>query len=360
MSSSTTSGARTPALATNRRARWLLPLLLVVLVALTWHRLVRPPGQDEPALSGRALGTTWSVRLGRAEPDDDLRAAIEACLDEVDRAMSTYREDSELSRFNRHASREPFAVSAPVLEVFRVAGEVSERSGGALDVTVGPLVALWGFGAGARIPAPPTREQLEETRERVGWQRVVLDEAAGTLSKTHPEVVCDLSAVAKGHAVDRVAALLAGRGARDFLVDVGGELRARGSRPDGGPWRVGIETPDATGRRVLEIVELRDESLATSGDYRNFWDDDGVRRSHLIDPRTGVPIEHGTASVSVIHADVAHADAWATALGVLGHVEGREVAEREGLAVHFVVREAGGGFTTRATDRFAAHVRSDP
>jgi thiamine biosynthesis lipoprotein len=357
-----TSAARTPLLERNPRARWLLPLFLVVLAGLSWQRLVRSAEPPQLALAGQAMGTTWSLRLG-SEPDvalDELARLVQERLDQVDRAMSTYKADSELSRFNRHASLEPFAVSSATLEVFRVATEVSERSGGALDVTVGPLVALWGFGAGAKIPGAPPPEELERVLERVGWRRIELDESAGTLTKTHPETICDLSAVAKGYAVDRAAEALVERGVADFLFELGGELSARGQRPEGGPWRVGIEDANESGRDVLEVVHLGDEALATSGDYRNYYEEDGVRRSHLLDPRTGRPIEHGLASVSVIHARAAQADAWATALAVLGHEEGRRIAEEEGLAVHFVLRQPDGSFASRSTASFADRLRGTP
>ena len=347
-------------LARSPRAKWLLPLFLLVLAGLSWQRLVASGEPRELGLRGHAMGTTWSVRVRAfpgAEPDELQRLVMER-LTELDLAMSTYKADSEVSRFNRHASREPFPVSDATREVLRIAADVSERSGGALDVTVAPLVALWGFGANARIPGEPPPDELERARARVGWRQIVVDDAAGTIAKTSPDAVCDLSAVAKGYAVDAVAALLVDRGASDFLIELGGELRARGRRSDGTPWRAGIERPDERGREVLEVVELVDEALATSGDYRNYYEEGGVRRSHLLDPRTGRPIEHGLASVSVIHAEAARADAWATALAVLGHEEGHRVAEREGLAVHFLVRGADGAFTSLSTAPFAVRVRT--
>ena len=339
----------------------------MVLAILSWQRLSRSTAAARDLqLAGRVMGTTWSVQVARHEEDgespgaDELELLIQAELDAVDRAMSTYRPDSELSRFNDHASTEPFPVSPATLEVFRIAAEVSERSGGALDVTAGPLVALWGFGAGARIPTEPDPAELAAVAERVGWQRIRIDADAGALSKSHVDTSADLSAVAKGYAVDRVADALLARGVSGFLVELGGELRAAGRRTDGQVWRVGVERPDAAGRDLLEVVELEDASLATSGDYRNYYEQDGVRRSHLLDPRTARPIEHGLASVSVIHADAARADAWATALSVLGPDEGWRTAEQERLAVYFVQRQADGGFAVRASPRFAERIRTEP
>ena len=340
------------------RARALLPLFLVALIVLAVHRLwiAAPP---RAVLRGEAMGTTWSVTLdasGRSREDlDRAREAIEAELAQVSRLMSTWDADSELSQFNRHASLDPFPLSRETLQVLRVARAVSDRTGGAFDVTVGPLVAAWGFGAGARAPGPgPEPAELAALRRRVGYALVELDPAAGTARKQRPDVECDLSAIAKGFGVDRVALTLQGLGWGDWFVEVGGEVRARGARPEGGAWRVGIERPDESGRAVHAALELAAGALATSGDYRSFYVEDGERRSHVIDPRTGRPVTHALASVSVLHADAVHADAWATALTVLGPDEGFAIAEAEALAAYFIVRAEGGAFETRATSAFPA------
>jgi thiamine biosynthesis lipoprotein len=342
----------------NRRARVLLPVLLLVLVGLSVDRLLcaEPPGKLHE-LSGPTMGTRYSVKLpGPLQAAELARidSLVKARLDEVNRLMSTYDPGSELSRFNAHRSRAPFPVSAPTLDVFRVARDVSERSEGALDVTVGPLVEAWGFGASARPPVPPDARQLERLRARVGFRRVRLDADGGSLSKADPETVCDLSAVAKGFAVDRIAEALLELGHPDFLVEVGGELRGHGERPGGGAWRVAIEAPDPEARRVSSVIELRNLGMATSGDYRNFYEQEGVWLSHLIDPRTGQPIRHDLASVTVLHPDAALADAWATALIVLGPQEGRSVVEREGLMAHFIERDGAGGFRTWSSPAFTA------
>jgi len=346
------------------RARLLLPLCLAALVAFSVYRLAcaaAPPAAAE--FRGTSMGTVYSVKLADAELTSEARRAIarviEERLDGVDRAMSTYRPDSELSRFNRHAANEPFPVSAETLEVFRVAREVSELSGGAFDVTVGPLVAAWGFGATDRAPAPPSEAELAALRPRVGFARVAIDASAGTLTKSRADVVCDLSAIAKGYAVDRVAAGLRDLGYGDFLVEVGGEVRASGFRRDGAAWRVAIEQPDSMPRAVHAVVPLHDMALATSGDYRNFYEVDGRRISHTIDPRTAQPIAHALASVSVLHRDAVHADALATALNVLGPEAGRALAEREGLAAYFMVRRPDGRFESLETSAFARARRAE-
>lgn len=302
------------------------------------------------------MGTTWSVTVAvdgiPTERRGEIQHAIEAELAGVDERMSTYRADSELSRFNETAAGVVFPVSAQTLAVFGIAREISESSGGAFDVTVDPLVAAWGFGATKRVPGEPPAAELSSLRERVGFRFVEIDVAGSSLRKTREGVRCDLSAIAKGYAVDRVASMLGERGFRDFLVEVGGEVRARGRRLDGAAWRVAVERPESDQRAAFEIVGLHEQALATSGDYRNFYELGGRRMSHTIDPRTGRPVEHRLASVSVLHRDAARADAWATALTVLGPEAGYARAESEGLGAFFIVRNADGSYDVRSTPAF--------
>ncbi|MGH0030199.1 MAG: FAD:protein FMN transferase [Myxococcota bacterium] len=339
----------------GRRSARLLLAVAAVGIALAALRALRAPQEDPVALHGEAMGTTWSVKVvadGASQAERrEIRGLVVERLDEVNRRMSTYDPESELSRFNRHRSIEPFPVSPPTLAVFRVAQEVSEQTGGAFDVTVGPLVAAWGFGAGGQ-PEPPSPVRLEALRARVGHHLLRIDPEGGGLVKRHPELVCDLSAVAKGYAVDRVAEALAARGVADDRIEVGGETRARGERAGGGAWRVAIERPEPGQRSVFGVVALADAALATSGDYRTYRDRDGVRLSHLIDPRTGRPAAHRLASVSVLHPSAARADALATGLGVLGPDAGPALAERLGLAAYFIVRETDGALRGVATGAF--------
>jgi len=335
---------------------------LVILVGLMAWR-ARSRGVDAHELVGTTMGTSWSVRVDAdlSAPElDAVRAAIQERLDHVESLMSTYDSTSELSRFNRHVGVEPVPASPELLDVIEIAREVSERSGGALDVTVAPLVEAWGFGTGGgidgRLGARPDEVLIARLGERVGYEKLVVDRVAGTLAKSHPETSVDLSAVAKGYGVGQVAEALGERGLTDFLVEVGGELAARGTRRDGRPWRVGIERPDDAAPGIWGIVDLTDEAIATSGDYRNYYEEDGVRYAHIIDPRTGAPMPMRGASVSVVHADAATADAWATALTVLGPDEGYALAQREGLAALFI-EPAPGGFQSLITpalgNRFA-------
>jgi thiamine biosynthesis lipoprotein len=328
-------------------------LLIAALFASRGVLRERPPEIHE--LSGLTMGTTYTVMIDVADltpaRSATVRDTIEAWFQTVNRLMSTYDSASELSRFNRHESVVPFPASPPTLEVFEVARHVSERSGGAFDVTVGPLVDAWGFGPAGRPPTPPDETALRRLRERVGYERIIIDTAAGTLAKTHPGTVADLSAVAKGYGVDLVAEALDAMGFTAFMVEVGGEIRARGRKADGSPWRAGIELPEAEVRSVYRPVDLVDMAVATSGDYRNYYEVDGVRYAHILDPRTGRPARHAGASVSVLHERAAVADAWATALSVLGPEGGWRLAEQEGIAAYFLTR-VGEGLEARATSAF--------
>lgn len=344
----------------------LLPFALLTLVALSAWRMC-PSGQPTPGqpatraepqvhvFEGPTMGTTWRVSAladGGADPKA-IPAAVAAELAEIDRQMSNWRDDAVLMAFNAHASADPFPAPKMLLEVLALAREVSERSGGAFDVTVAPLVDAWGFGREPR-ETPPTDAELAALRARVGWSKLHIDLSAGTLRKDQPDLVLNVSAIAPGYAADVLSDRLVALGFPRHLVDVGGEFRARGDGPNG-PWRLGIERPDGPveARTVQEVVRLRDGALATSGDYRNYREQDGVRVSHTIDPRTGRPIAHRLASVSIVHETAALADAWATALNVLGPDEGLALAEREGLAALFLVRDEG-GFVPRPTTAFAA------
>ncbi len=306
--------------------------------------------------TGQTMGTVYTVKVIAPPVGDFSSVAMEQVirdrLEEVNALMSTYDPDSQLSRFNRHASDAPFPVDAPVAGVFAIALEVSRQSGGAFDITVGPLVNAWGFGPDPPA-SPPDDAAIEGLRARVGYQHLEMTED-GHLRKHLPDLYCDLSAVAKGYAVDRVAEALDARGIAHYMIEVGGEVRARGENERGVPWRIGIERPDPDRRAVARVVALRDMALATSGDYRNFRVVDGVRQSHTIDPRTGRPVAHALASVSVFHPECAWADAYATAIMALGPDEGLAFARRHGIAALFFLHDGRDGFTEITTPAFEA------
>lgn len=301
------------------------------------------------------MGTSYSVTIPGADSSDELllTAAVREELELVDALMSTYRQDSELSRLNRHRSPDPFALSAETFAVLSAAREASEATGGAFDVTVGPLVNAWGFGP-AGATTPPSDEVVDRLLRDAGWMKLLLDPSDRTARKEAPKLQCDLSAIAKGYAVDRVSGALQQLGYRDHLVEVGGELRVSGSNPEGEPWRVGIERPDGSGTLVQRILRLRDIAVATSGDYRNFRESGGERYSHVLDPRTGRPASSLVASATVLDATATRADAIATALLVLGADEGLAMAERENLAVLLIVREGENGLSETTSSRFRA------
>ncbi|WP_101676022.1 FAD:protein FMN transferase [Alloalcanivorax mobilis] len=288
-------------------------------------------------LNGDTMGTTWSVKF-TGTPDDgaaNLKNAIQAALDQVNDEMSTYREDSALSRFNNALAGTDVVLPADFALVLSQALKISRDTGGAYDVTVGPLVNLWGFGPDPRRDQAPTPAQIDAARQRVGYQKLKLDHRR----LTQPGgVYVDLSSIAKGFAVDKVADVLAKQGLRNYLVEVGGELRAAGHKPYDQPWRIAVERPVPGVRDVEKIIELHNVAIATSGDYRNFFESEGHFYSHTIDPRTGAPVGHKLGSVTVLHSNCMIADGLATALTVLGPDEGLAFAKAHELAVLFIVR----------------------
>lgn len=316
------------------------------------------PTAEPVELSGPTMGTRYSVRLSGPLDGQARRSAVAAIAGElarVDELLSTWRDDSEISRLNRQPPGEPFPVSRETAEVLATAKRISELSEGAFDVTVGALVRAWGFGPEPLIPVPPTADELAEARAGVGSHRFDLDPRERSVIRRHARTSLDLSGIAPGFAADRVAAALVALGHRSLLVDVGGEIKAVGRRPDGSPWRVGVNA----GGQLGVTVPLDDLALATSGDGANFYvDETGTRRSHIVDPRSGEPVSHRLASATVVHRRAADADALATALMVLGPRDGLALAERERLAAYFVVRGGDGRLEALETRTFAA-LRSD-
>jgi thiamine biosynthesis lipoprotein len=338
-------------------ARGAAVLLGLVTLSAIGSACASPPAP--PALhvfDGASMGTTYTVRVVTGDVWDSARhdrvgARIQQALDDVESKMSTYLDASELSRFNQTLSVDPFPVSPETFEVVSQAYALSELTGGALDITVGPLVNAWGFGPVEPDVLPPDRESLTRLRGHLGYRKLELDPAASTLRKTDPELQCDLSAVAKGYGVDRVATVLREDGLTRFMVEVGGEVVTRGLSQRDGPWRIAIERP-LLGAGVQRVVPLSDQAMATSGDYRNVREVDGRLLSHTIDPRTGRPVEHRLASVTVVAESGLVADGLATALNVLGPDEGYALAAAEGWAVLFLVRGEGDTITERATPAF--------
>jgi thiamine biosynthesis lipoprotein len=277
---------------------------------------------------------------------------IQATVSGIERLLSTWDPAAELSRFNTSTSLDPFPVAPETFEAFRWAATLSAETGGAMDPTVGPLVDAWGFGAD-RSAAPPDDATVERLRADVGMTLVELDPAGTWVRKRRPGVRCSFNAFVPGWAADRIASQLATRGYGDFLVDVGGELVARGRNADGQPWQVAIERPQVDGRSVERVVALDNVALATSGDYRNFRDVAGGRLPHILDPRTGRPVRHALASVSVLAPEAVRADALSTALMVMGPDDAMAFARARGLAVLLLVRTDDGRVEARTSPGFA-------
>jgi thiamine biosynthesis lipoprotein len=296
------------------------------------------------------MGTTYRVI---AACDADVGAEIEAELADVDAEMSTYRSDSAVSRFNAAPAGVWTEVPQAVVDVVEIAQTLNRESAGAFDVTVGPLVDLWGFGPRGGGSAVPDEAAITAARHRVDAAALQVRRSPPALSKTRG-IEIDLASVAEGHGVDRVAERLARAGCRDMLVDIGGEIRARGVNAAGETWRVGVEVPDPRRQGAVErVVRLHNTALSTSGDYRNYFESGGRRYSHIIDPRTGYPVNHALTSVTVLHASTMQADGYSTLLLVLGPEAGWDFAVDHDLAALFIVRGES-GFEERYTPRLAA------
>ncbi|MEO9078501.1 MAG: FAD:protein FMN transferase [Rhodanobacter sp.] len=314
-------------------------------------------------LDGQTMGTTWSVQVvpPPTVSPAELQRGIQTELDRVDGQMSTYKAESDLSRFNGAPGGTWQTLPPEFFGVLQHALQLAKDSHGAYDPTVGPLVNLWGFGPDQRPRHPPNSDAINHAKSRVGWWKLKLDRA-GLRAWQPGGIYLDLSAVAKGFSVDQVGRYLRQRGADSWLVEVGGELKAHGRKPGGRSWQVGIEQPDAAAGAVsraeelVRTISLDDRAIATSGDYRHVFEDGGHIYSHHIDPRSGYPVPHEVASVSVLADDCIQADPLGTALSVLGAERGMAYAREHGLAVLMIVRTAQ-GFEQRMSPAFVATLR---
>jgi len=311
------------------------------------------PGQVE--LAGQTMGTQFSIKLPAGTGDYDrtrLQDAIEAVLDGADGTMSTYKPDSALSTFNTAASIDWQVVSVDLCDKVEKSLAISAATHGSFDITVGPLVNLWGFGPEAIIDEPPGDEAIAARAALTGFDKLHADCSRPALRKDIAGLMLDMSAIGKGFAADSVADLLTALGFDSYLVEIGGELRVRGLNSNGEPWAIGIEAPLRDQRKPYTIVHLTDIAMATSGDYRNYFEVDGKIYSHTIDTRTGRPVTHSVASVTVVDELAYRADALATALLVMGPEEGMAFAERQDLAVLMLLRTSE-GFEERQSPAFA-------
>ncbi|WP_299687592.1 FAD:protein FMN transferase [Hydrocarboniphaga sp.] len=292
------------------------------------------------ALQGQTMGTSWSLRCALDDRVDlvSLQRSVQAALDEVVAQMSTWDAGSDLSRFNAAEAGSWLALPEGMFTVLNCAQDLAQQTAGAYDITAGALVNCWGFGPGEPRDELPSDVEIRSALQRVGWSRLLID-AERRIALQPGGLYLDLSSIAKGYGVDRVAACVERAGVHHYLVEVGGELRGQGCKPDGSPWWVEVESvPDTESDAGRWIVGLDGLSIATSGDYRRYFERDSRRYAHTLDPRNGRPVRAAPASVTVLHAQCMQADALATALTVLGLQDGMAFAERHGIAALFVVR----------------------
>jgi thiamine biosynthesis lipoprotein len=324
------------------------PVSLAGCVVLLTSCASAPPEARETLLSGETMGSAWTIKIAGALPlsAEQLQAGVQARFEAVNQALSTYRPDSALSRFNDDDRGEWMDVDPELAAVMAYALSLSEASGGAYDITVGPLVNLWGFGPDPATHRVPDANAIAKAKARVGWRKVEVDEA-GSRAHKQPGVRVDLSSLGKGRGVDRVAEYLDSQGVANYLIDLSGKLRAHGHNSAGGAWLVAIERPvaDATSDSSVvepEVVTLRDSSVATAGDYRRFFEIDGRHYSHIIDPRTGEPVTHRTVSATALDITCMQADAWATVFMVMQPDAALALADARSLKALLIARTSPG------------------
>ncbi len=329
----------------------------IALIVLSSCKRPQPVGAQTHLIRGWTMGTTYAVKVPAYDgmPDiGEISRRIDDVLRNVNGHMSTYDPDSSISVFNRWRRTEWMEVPADVAGLVARAQRLAEISNGKFDITVKPLVDLWGFGAAGPIEAPPTAEQVRQALDRVGYRKLEVRLDPPALRKSDPYLEIDLSGIAKGYGVDRVAQALDAIEAPAYFIEIGGEVRTKGRRADGGGWRVGIERPVEDRREILRVVELVDASMATSGDYRNFFlGGDGKRFHHTIDPTTGYPVQDPIAAATAVAEQCTWADAVATCMMAMGFDQGVQLAEREQWAVMLVGRRDG-ELAVAASSRFEA------
>lgn len=340
-------------------------LLAVTIFFVGCDNAPKPAQTTAPAvtvLEGKTMGTFWRVSVAGidAKRAGELQSKIQTQLDADDQLLSTYKNDSALMRFNLSSSLSPWPVNDAMADIITSALRIGAKTDGAMDITVGPLVNLWGFGPDHQPLHIPTQEQIDAAKAKTGLQhlKVVNEAHQNALQKDLPELYVDLSTVGEGYAADHLARLMEQEGIARYLVSVGGALNSRGMNGEGHPWRVAIQKPTDRENAVQAIVDINGHGISTSGSYRNYYELDGKRLSHVIDPKTGRPIEHNLVSVTVIAPTALEADGWDTGLMVLGTDKAKEVVRREGLAVYMIVKE-GEEFKTWMSPQFKSFLISD-
>ncbi|WP_368763998.1 FAD:protein FMN transferase ApbE [Klebsiella quasipneumoniae] len=313
------------------------------------------PASTATVLDGKTMGTFWRVSVIGVDEEkaQALRAKVQAQLDADDRLLSTWKNDSALMRFNHAADTRPWPVSEAMADIVTLSLRIGAKTDGAMDITVGPLVNLWGFGPDKQPVATPDAQAIAAAKARTGLQHLQVINQSGRqfLQKDIPDLFVDLSTVGEGYAADHLARLMEQEGISRYLVSVGGALVSRGMNGEGKPWRVAIQKPTDRENAVQAIVDINGHGISTSGSYRNYYELDGKRISHVIDPQTGQPITHKLVSVTVIAPTALEADGWDTGLMVLGPEKAQQVVREQGLAVYMIVKE-GEGFKTWMSPQF--------
>ena len=335
------------------------PVLCLLMVGVLLNCNSGTRQRYEKSFAGHTMGTTFSIKLVESDSYYTAHCAlldsIHSILDRVNQQMSTYIDASEISRFNNLETDQWMPVSKDFASVVYTALRISRQSMGAFDVTVNPLVNLWGFGSEKSIRDVPLQPAIDSALTLVGYEKCRVRFNPPALKKTAAGLQCDLAAIAKGYGVDTVSEFLERTGAENYLVEIGGEIRARGKNTNHVNWRIGIQSPDGS-NRVQKIISLENISIATSGDYRNYFEKNGVRYSHTIDPRTGRPVQHKLASVTVLYDSCTVADAYATAIDVMGPEDGYELAVQENLAVLMLIKSED-GFEEKMTPEFEMYMK---
>ena len=304
-------------------------------------------------LSGPTMGSTYTIKYvfnASTPASDTVGVEVQSILDEVDRQMSTYRLDSDIARFNQSPANTCLPMPQPVLDLAQYGYELSRSSDGAFDLTLGPLLNLWGFGPQARAKHVPSAADIAKAKTQIGYQHV---RVVGNQLCKDADVQVEFNSIAAGYTVDRISERFTELNIDSYMIEVTGELIAKGRKPDGSPWRIALEQPLGDGQRVIQrVLEIDGYGINTSGDYRNYFEENGVRFSHTIDPQVGAPISHRLASVTVVDPSALHADGLGTVLLVLGPERGLAFAEERKIAAFFVMRD-GEGFATQVSSEFS-------
>ncbi|MDY0189146.1 MAG: FAD:protein FMN transferase [Desulfuromonas sp.] len=338
--------------------------LFIVLIGLVIFLNINHKSPEQLiSITGQTMGTTYHIKVLADQSTnidiDTLKKEIDQRLFQIDHKMSTYKQDSELSLFNQFPANQWMNISPELMYVINCGQQLSTATEGAFDITLGKLVNLWGFGPTINTSTIPSADTIHKLQQYIGYNRLKLQPSPPALLKENDSIYVDLSAIAKGYAVDAIALVIEHNNIENFLVEIGGEIITSGHKNDNLPWVVGIETPVTNARKVEKQLRLNGVAMATSGDYRNYFEQDGVRYSHTIDPQTGYPIKHKLASVTVIAQNCMQADGLATSFMVMGPIKALEYAQSNNIAVFMLIKN-GINFSEVSSDSFNKYLHSHP